>query len=105
LTVSYYDWDLHLGFDLPLSMVGTGTLVTATGTITSFTRLSGGRVMVVISSDDQNTAYALLNADVVRMVSPALYRGNVLRVRGVVTRTSASLPAWIDAGGVQVEIA
>jgi len=104
LPVSYYDWDLHLGFDPTLNEVATGTLVTATGTITSITRLSGGRVMAVISSADQNSAYVLMNADVTRMVTPALNYGNRLHVRGIVTRTSGSQTAWIDAGGVNVDI-
>lgn len=104
LVVSYYDWDLHLGFDPTLDEVATGTLVHAVGTITAVVRLSGGRAMVVISSDDGNSAHVLLNADIVRMVTPALYRGNRLDVRGTVTRTSAGQPAGIDAGGVRVEI-
>ena len=109
LPVSYYDWDLHLGFDSTLDEVATGTLVHAVGTITAVARLSGGRVMVVISSSDGNSAHVLLNADIVRMVVPALHRGNRLDVRGTVTRTTAGVAtrttAGIDAGGVKVEIA
>jgi hypothetical protein len=108
LVVSYYDWDLHLGFDQTLDEVATGTLVHAVGTITAVVRLSGGRVMAVISSADGNSAHVLLNADIVRMVIPALHRGNRLDVRGIVTRTTAGVvtrtTAGIDAGGVKVEI-
>jgi len=100
LSVSYYDWDRNLGFDAALDDVPAGTLVSATGTITAVRRLAGGRVMVVISSGDGNSAHVLLNADIVRMVVPALHRGNRLDVRGIVTRTTAG----IDAGGVKVEI-
>jgi hypothetical protein len=105
LPVSHYDWDLRLGFkDVPLADVPTGTLVTTSGTITSVVRLSGGRAMVVVTSDDRNSSHVLLNEDVVRMVAPALYRGNRLNVRGLVTRTTPSQPAGIDGRGVQVEI-
>jgi hypothetical protein len=61
--------------------------------------------MVVISSADGNSAHVLLNADIVRMVVPALYRGYRMHVRGIVTRTTNSQPAGIQAGGVQVEVA
>jgi hypothetical protein len=105
LPVSHYDWDLRLDFkDVPLSEVPTDTLVTTSGTITSVVPLSGGRAMVVIASDDQNSCHVLLNADVVRMVAPALYRSNRLDVRGTVIRTTSSQPAGIDGRGVQVEI-
>jgi hypothetical protein len=105
LPVSHYNWDLRLDFkDVPLDQVPTDTLVTTSGTITSVVRLSGGRVMVVLSSDDQNSGHVLLNEDVVRMVAPALHRGNRLDVRGTVIRTSSSQPAGIDGRGVQVEI-
>ena len=105
LPVSYRDWDLRLDVkDTPLSRVQAGTLVSTSGTITSVTRLSGGRAMVVLSSDDRNSAHVLLNQDVARMVTPALYRGNRLDVRGIVTRTHPSQPAGIEAGGVNVEI-
>ncbi|WP_069766033.1 hypothetical protein [Streptomyces sp. LUP47B] len=104
LAVDYYDWDLHLGFSVPLNEVTAGTLVTATGTIAAVVRLSGGRAMAVITTADGNSAHVLLNADIVRMVTPALYRGNRLNVRGTVTRTTVSQPAGIVAGGVNVEI-
>jgi hypothetical protein len=105
LPVSYYDWDLHLGFDLPLAEVAAGTLVTAAGTITAVHRLTGGRVMIVLSTSDGNSAHVLLNADIVRMVAPALYRGYRMHVRGIVARTTVSQPAGIEAGGVEVEVA
>ncbi|MFJ4473258.1 hypothetical protein ACIP2X_37990 [Streptomyces sp. NPDC089424] len=104
LVVDYYDWDLRQALSPTLDEVATGTLVTAYGTITNVLRLSGGRAMVVLSSDDGNSAHVQLNADTVRMVTPALFRGNRLHVRGAVTRTSPNQPAGIDGRGVQVEI-
>jgi len=104
LPVDYYDWDLHLGYSVPLDEVSTGTLVTTTGTINSVVRLPGGRAMVVLASADCNSAYVLLNTDVVRMVTPALHRGNRLHVRGTVIRTTSYQPAGIDGRGVNVEI-
>lgn len=104
LAVDYYDWDLHLGFSIPLNEVSTGTLVTAAGTIAAVVRLSGDRAMAVLTSADGNSAHVLLNADIVRMVTPALCRGNRMHVRGTVTRTTSSQPAGIAAGGVNVEI-
>ncbi|MFD7995486.1 hypothetical protein [Streptomyces mexicanus] len=104
LAVDYYDWDLRLGFSVPLIEVATGTLVTATGTITAVVRLSGGRAMVVLSTADGNSAHVALNADIVRMVTPALHYGNRLNVRGTVTRTTSVQPAGIAAVGVNVEI-
>ena len=104
LLVDYYDWDLRLGFSVPLNEVATGTLVTTTGTITAVVRLSGGRAMVVLSTGDRNSAHVALNADIVRMVTPALHYGNRLHVRGTVTRTTSVQPAGIDAGGVNVDI-
>jgi len=105
LVVDYYDWDLRLGYSVPLDEVADRTVVTTTGTITGVSRLSGGRVMVVLSSDDHNSAHVLLNADVVRMVAPALYRGYRMNVRGPVFRTVPSQPAGIEGLGVQVEVA
>lgn len=105
LAVDYYDWDLHLGYSVPLDEVADRTVVTTTGTITGVRRLSGGRVMVVLSSADHNSAHVLLNADVVRMVAPALYRGYRMNVRGPVFRTVPSQPAGIEGLGVQVEVA
>lgn len=104
LLVDYYDWDLRLPYSVPLNEVTTGTVVSTTGTITSVARLSGDRVMVVLSADDGNSAYAVLNADVVRMTAPALYRGYRMNVRGPVVRTIPSQPAGIEGLGVQVEI-
>ncbi|MGW2384431.1 hypothetical protein [Streptomyces sp. NPDC001658] len=104
LAVDYYDWDLHLGFSVPLDEVSTGTLVTAAGTIAAVVRLTGGRAMAVLTSADGNSAHVLLNADIVRMVTPALYRGNRMHVRGTVIRTTSSQLAGIAAGGVNVEI-
>ncbi|MGW0015385.1 hypothetical protein ACWDVX_37265 [Streptomyces tendae] len=105
LLVDYYDWDQHLPYSVPLNEVNTDTVVTTTGTITNVVRLTGGRAMVVLSSDDDNSAHILLNADVVRMVAPALYRGYRMNVRGLVRRTSPSQPAGIEGLGVQVEVA
>lgn len=105
LLVDYYDRDLHLPCSVPLDEVATGTVVSTTGTITSVRRLSAGRAMVVLSSEDGNSAYVVLNPDVVRMVAPALYRGYRMRVRGLVVRTSVSQPAGIEGLGVQVEVA
>lgn len=105
LLVDYYDWDLHLPYSIPLDEVNTDTVVTTTGTITSVVRLAGGRAMVVLSSDDHNSAHVLLNADVTRMVAPALYRGYRMHVRGLVFRTTPSQPAGIEGLGVQVEVA
>jgi hypothetical protein len=105
LLVDYYDWDLHLPYGVPLDEVNTDTVVTTTGTITAIVRLTGGRAMVVLSSDDHNSAHVLLNANVVRMVAPALYRGYRMNVRGLVRRTSRSQPAGIEGLGVQVEVA
>lgn len=105
LPVSYYDWDLHLGFDPSLDEVATGTLVNATGTITVVKHLTGGRAMAVISDTHGDSAHVLLNADIVRMVAPALYCGYQMNVRGIVTRTTNSQPAGIEADGVQVEVA
>lgn len=105
LTVNYYDWNLHYGFAPTLDEVETGALVTTTGTITAVVRLSGGRAMVVLSEADGNSAHVALNADVVRMVAPALYRGYRMHVRGLVTRTTPSQPAGIEGLGVQVEVA
>lgn len=105
LLVDYYDWDLRLPYSVPLNEVNAGTVVTTTGTITAVVRLAGGRAMVVLSSDDRNSAHVLLNADVVRMTAPALYRGYRMTVRGVVQQTSPSQPAGIEGLGVQVEVA
>ncbi|KPC69097.1 hypothetical protein ADL27_55055 [Streptomyces sp. NRRL F-6602] len=105
LLVDYYDWDLHLPYSVPLNEVTPGTVVTTTGTITNVVRLAGGRAMVVLSSDDGNSAHVLLNPDVVRMTAPALYRGYRMHVRGLVRQTSPSQPAGIEGLGVQVEIA
>jgi hypothetical protein len=105
LSVDYYDWDLHLGFSVPLNEVAAGTVVTTSGTITAVVHLSGGRAMVVLSSEDRNSAHVLLNADVVRMVAPALYRGYRMNVRGLVIGTNSLQPVGIEGLGVQVEIA
>lgn len=102
LLVDYYDWDLRLPHSVPLDEVATGTVVSTSGTITSVARLSGGRVMVVLSAEDGNSAYVVLNADVVRMTAPALYRGYRMNVRGPVVRTIPSQPAGIEGLGVQV---
>lgn len=105
LLVDYYDWDQHLPCSVPLNEVSPDTVVSTTGTITSVNRLSGGRAMVVLSSDDDNSAHVLLNPDVVRMVDPALHRGYRMNVRGLVHQTSPSQPAGLQGLGVQVEIA
>lgn len=105
LLVDYYDWDLRLPYSVPLNEVNPGTVVTTTGTITAVRHLAAGRAMVVLSSDDRNSAHVLLNADVVRMTAPALYRGYRMTVRGVVQQTSPSQPAGIEGLGVQVEVA
>lgn len=105
LMVDYYDWDQHLPYSVPLAEVTPDTVVTTIGTITAVRHLSGGRAMVVLSSDDHNSAHVLLNADVVGMVAPALYRGYRMHVRGLVQRTSPSQPAGIEGLGVQVEVA
>ena len=105
LLVDYYDWDSHLPFSVPLNEVDAGTVVTTNGTITAVVHLSGGRAMVVLSSDDHNSAHILLNADVVRMVAPALYRGYRMHVRGLVQQTSPSQPVGVEGLGVQVEVA
>lgn len=104
LLVDYYDWDLSLPYSVPLDEVATDTVVSTTGTITSVRRLAGGRVMVVLSAADGNSAYVVLNADVVRMTAPALYRGYRMNVRGPVVRTIPSQPAGIEGLGVQVEV-
>jgi hypothetical protein len=105
LSVSYRDWAQRIDVkDVPLAQVPTGTLVHAAGTITAVVHLPGGRAMAVISSDDQHSAHVLLTPDVVRMVAPALYRGNRLNVRGTVTRTTPGQPAGIDGRGIQVEV-
>lgn len=105
LSVAYFDRPTRSVYtDVPLSDVATGTLVTTGGTITNVHRLTGGRVMVVIASDDGNSAHVLLNADIVRMVAPALYRGYTLDVRGTVSRTTDVQPAGIDAGSVTVGV-
>lgn len=105
LLVDYYDWDLHLPYSVPLDEVNTGTVVSTIGTITAVVRLSGGRAMVVLSSDDHNSAHVLLSADVVRMAAPAMYRGYRMHVRGLVQQTSPSQPAGIEGLSVQVEVA
>jgi hypothetical protein len=105
LLVDYFDWDLRLPYSVPLDEVDTGTVVLTAGTITAVRYLSGGRAMVVLSSDDGHSAHVALNAYVVRMTAPALYRGYRMSVRGLVFRTSPSQPAGIEGLGVQVEVA
>lgn len=105
LLVDYFDWDLRLPYSVPLDEVDTGTVVLTVGTIAAVRHLSGGRAMVVLSSDDGHSAHVALNADVVRMTAPALYRGYRMNVRGLVIRTTPSQPAGIEGLGVQVEVA
>lgn len=105
LLVDYYDWDQQLPYSVPLNEVNADTVVSTTGTITAVRHLPGGRAMVVLSSDDQHSAHVLLNADVVKMTAPALYRGYRMHVRGLVQRTHPSQPAGIEGLGVQVEVA
>lgn len=105
ILVDYYDWDLRLPYSVPLGEVTPGTIVSTSGTITAVVRLAGGRAMVVLSADDGNSAHVLLNADIVRMTAPALYRGYRMNVRGPVLRTTPSQPAGLEGLGVQVEVA
>jgi hypothetical protein len=105
LLVDYYDWDLRLPFSVPLNEVIDDTVISTTGTITTVVHLPGGRAMVVLASDDHNSAHVTLNADVVRMVAPALHRGYRMSVRGLVHRTVPWQPAGIEGLSVQVEVA
>ncbi|MFD0509268.1 hypothetical protein ACFQ0G_53155 [Streptomyces chiangmaiensis] len=114
LAVSYRDWGLDM---TSLDQVATGTVVTTVGTISHVRYLdrqgvrravrtgdktSLGRVMLVLVDGRGNSAHITLNADVVAMLHPVLYRGAKLSVRGLVTRTISSQPAGIAGLGVQV---
>lgn len=105
LAVSYHDRDLRIDVDTTLDAVKTGTVVTTAGTIANVRYLDPsrtGRVMIVLTGDDRNSAHISLGPDVVRQLAPALHAGTRLWVRGTVTRTIDSQPAGIDGRGVQV---
>lgn len=104
VSVSFWDWDLRLDVSTTLDRVAPGTLVTATGTVTTINYLGGaslGRAIVVLADDSGNSAMVRLDADVVGADRPLLSTGVRVAVRGV-TSAPVGVAAGIDARTVWV---
>jgi hypothetical protein len=110
LVVEHYDSLLKARVSEPLSDVAADTQISATGTITRVRHLDPGRfgrVMVVLSSDDGNSAMVSMGPDTVRMVNPLLIEGVRVTVYGTVARghvahRAGSTPAFIDGYNAQM---
>lgn len=91
-----------------LAEVATDTMVTAKGTITAVRYLDGrvfGRTMIVLTSDDGNSAHVLFTADSAYYAEPVLRKGSRIKLHGLVTRHIPGQPVGLEGLGVQVEVA
>lgn len=93
---------LPVDFDLvggsvtePLAEVPTGTLVTATGTITNALAFPGGRTSLTVTNEQGASALIVLDAHVLQMASFRAFRdlgvGDVVAVAGTVARRSSGV--------------
>jgi hypothetical protein len=105
LAVSYTNWDLRLTVDTTLDQAPADTVLTATGTITTVRFLdttTAGRVNIVLTDDNGDSAHVSLNPDMVRMLQPVLVKGTRLTIRGTAIAAHGTVPAGIDGRGAQV---
>jgi hypothetical protein len=105
LAVSYTNWDLRLDVDTTLDQVSADTVVTATGTIAAVRFLDNtrlGRVSIVLTDDNGDSAHVSLNPDMARMLQPVLVKGTRLTIRGIAVAAHGTVPAGIDGRGAQV---
>lgn len=108
LPVSYFQRKLRTVIETTIDQVPTDTVVTTSGVIRTVRRLEGnalGRTMIVIAGEGGHSSYVTLDADVMRLVEPAIRVGTRIHVHGLVIRTVPSQPAGIEGLGVQVEVA
>ncbi len=91
--------------EAPLADVDTDTMVTATGTITAVRYLDNkvfGRTMIVLTSEDGNSAHVLFDKDSAYYAEPALRKGTRVELHGLVTRHIPGQPTGIEGLGVRM---
>jgi hypothetical protein len=90
--------------ETPLDQVDTDTMVTATGTIATVRYLDNkvfGRTMIVLTSEDGNSAHVLFDADATYYAEPVLRKGTRIELHGLVTRHIPGQPAGLEGLGVR----
>ncbi|MGW2725709.1 hypothetical protein [Streptomyces sp. NPDC001492] len=88
-----------------LADVDTDTMVRTEGTITAVRYLDGkvfGRTMIVLTSEDGNSAHVLFTPDAAYYAEPVLRKGSRIELHGLVTRHIPGQPTGLEGLGVRV---
>ncbi|MBM9509950.1 hypothetical protein [Actinacidiphila acididurans] len=102
LAVDFYDNLLKAQKQGPLDQQRPGTAVTATGRITLVKPLDSGRVHVVLTDTDKNSALIDFGPSAADKVWPLLKQGARLTVAGHVTGARPLVPAGIAGYDAQI---
>lgn len=99
MQVEHYDHLLEQRVAAPLTAVKSGTVITASGTITRTRYLDphGHRVHVVLTHDDGSTGLAEFNTPGPAQAQPLLRAGTRITITGFAVRRHPEHPVIIDA--------